>query len=102
MSQFQKANSGGPPFPRNEEEWIARGLSPDQASLKLHEEVFGAGYQTDQKTGAPIESGRGSPAHQTKQHLAALARGQEAKANHAMRIGWHPGLDAAFDPKTAA
>ncbi len=55
------------------EQSINKGLTPEEAAQKEFEDVFGVGAKRDAK-GNPIESGKGSKAQQTSQHIAALAK----------------------------
>ena len=100
MSRGFESAKGGVPFPRSANDWIEKGYSPDQAEHKMRQDVFGHDYQTD-KSGNPIEKGKGSAAQPTPQHQQELARSQEAEIARKMRMGWHPGLEQAFNPKTA-
>jgi hypothetical protein len=78
MALFQGKN-GGVPFPRNEQEWMEKGLSPEAAQHKLRADVFGHDYKVDGK-GNPIETGIGSAMQSTAQHKAALERSAGARA----------------------
>lgn len=99
MSGFQSKN-GTVPFPRSAGEWEAKGLSPADAEHKMRQDVFGHDYTTD-KSGAPIERGKGSAAQPTAQHLMAKSIGEDAERSRQMRMGWHPGLEQSFNPKAA-
>lgn len=99
MSGFQSKN-GTVPFPRSAGEWEAKGLSPADAEHKMRQDVFGPDYTTD-KSGAPVEKGKGSAAQPTAQHLMAKSISDEADMNRRMKMGWHPGLDQSFDPRSA-
>lgn len=104
----QGPGSGGVPFPRSAEEWLpklnpATGtyFTPAEAEHKMRQDVFGQDYTTDAK-GAPIERGKGSALQQTQQHLQALDNSREAERARAMRLGWGPHLEGAFDPRMQA
>lgn len=100
--QFQgKSGEGTVPFPRNVNEWMAKGMTQEAAEHKMRQDVFGHDYKTDAK-GNPIETGKGSASQQTAQHLQAKAISDDAEIARRMRTGWHPGLEHAFDPRTAA
>lgn len=100
MATFE-STKGGVPFPRTKDEWIAKGRSPEEAEHKMRQDVFGHDYQTD-KSGNPIERGKGSAFQQTPQHVQEMHRSQEAEIARKMRMGWHPGLEHAFNPRDAA
>jgi hypothetical protein len=51
------------------------GKTPAEAAQAEAESVFGVGFKRDAK-GNPIETGRGSKAQQTSQHLAALQKAE--------------------------
>lgn len=89
------------PHPRTESEWIAKGKTPEQARRKVTEDVFGVDYRTDTK-GNPIEVGKGSAAQTTQQHREALDRNTRAERAYRASLGYHPGLEGAFDPRIAA
>jgi hypothetical protein len=98
MALFQGKN-GGVPFPRNENEWLEKGLSPEQAAKKVADDVFGHGHQVDAK-GRPIETGRGSARNPTAQSKQALEIAAAARAAARSKIGYSPSLEGAFDPRT--
>jgi len=54
---------------------VNKGLTPAEAAEKEAEAVFGIGFKRDAK-GRPIETGKGSKAQQTSQHLAALQKNE--------------------------
>lgn len=97
MANFEGVK-GGVPFPRSEKEWIDKGRSPEEARQKMRDDVFGAGHQVNAK-GEPIECGKGSALQPTAQHQQALMIAQDAERARQMRMGWHPGMTTAFDPK---
>lgn len=97
MANFEGVK-GGVPFPRSEKEWIDKGRSPEEARQKMRDDVFGVGHKVD-ATGTPVENGKGSAAQPTAQHQQALAIAQDAERARQMRMGWHPGMATAFDPK---
>jgi hypothetical protein len=99
MATFE-SSKGGVPFPRTSNEWMAKGYTPEQAEHRMRQDVFGHDYQTDAK-GNPIERGKGSAAQPTAQHQMELVRSQEAEIARKMRLGWHPGMEHAFDPRSA-
>lgn len=106
MAGFE-AQKGGVPFPRSEGEWMQK-VNPDtgapfthaEASHKVAKDVFGHDYQAG-KDGKPIERGKGSALQPTAQHTNALMISQEAEISRKMRLGWHPGMETAFDPRSA-
>jgi hypothetical protein len=109
MTKLFQGKNGGAPFPRTESEWVEKKMSQGEsfegaqqfAKRKITEDVFGHDFQTD-KSGTPIERGKGSAAQPTAQHQQALMIAQEAEAKRAMTMGWHPGLTNAFDPRAQA
>lgn len=64
------------PNPMSVGEYMAKGMTFEQATNKMNELVFGVGYQTDSK-GKPVERGKGSAAQPTPQHQEALRIAQE-------------------------
>ncbi len=80
--------------PRTVNDFMAMGMSSEQAQHKVRQDVFGHDYKTDAK-GNPIEQGLGSALNPTSQHKAALAREQRPSAS----VGYHPGLEHAYDPR---
>jgi hypothetical protein len=92
------SSKAGKPFPRNVGEWMDKGYSQEQAEHKVAQDVFGNDYQKD-KAGNPIERGKGSASQPTAQHQQALAIAQDAEMARKMRMGWHPGLEQAFNPR---
>lgn len=107
MAKTFNSKDGSAPFPRTADEWTCK-LNPEtgayftapEAEHKVAKDVFGHDYQKDQ-TGSPIERGKGSALQPTAQHKQALMISQDAEAARKMRMGWHPGLESAFDPKQA-
>lgn len=99
MAEF--TSKAGKPFPRNTTEWMEKGYSLQQAEQRMHQDVFGQDYQTD-KAGRPIERGKGSAVQPTPQHQQALAIAQEAEISRKMRMGWHPGMEHAYEPNPRA
>lgn len=106
MSGFE-SKKGGVPFPRTAAEWTEKAnpatgtyYTPAEAEHKVAKDVFGHDHTVD-ASGAPVERGKGSAAQPTAQHQEALMISQEAKIARRMRLGWHPGMDGAFDPKQA-
>lgn len=101
-----KAGKGSVPFPRTETEWVetkmAQGHSFEEAQRiadhKLCQDVFGHDYRIDAK-GFPIETGRGSAAQPVTESLKAQQREKYAAEQARMRLGWHKGLENAFDPR---
>lgn len=53
------------------QELIDEGKTPEQADQKMHERVFGVGFQRD-NDGNVIEQGKGGPLQQTGSHKMAL------------------------------
>ena len=99
MTNLFQGKSGGVPFPRNVTEWMEKGLSPEQATHKMRNDVFGHNYQLDAK-GEPIERGIGSAHQQTTQHKQALERSAGARAAMRSKIGYTSAVAGAFDPRT--
>src|SRR5882724_4620676 len=93
MALFQGKN-GGAPFPRTEGEWIEKKMSQGvdyetaqkDATHKMRSDVFGHDYQID-RSGNPIERGKGSAAQPTAQHQQALQISMEAEARRQMTMG---------------
>jgi hypothetical protein len=54
---------------------LNKGMTPAEAAEMEAESVFGVGYQRDAK-GNAIETGKGSKAQSTSQHLAALQKAE--------------------------
>jgi hypothetical protein len=100
MTALFQGKGGSVPFPRNVNEWMEKGLSPEQAEHKVRQDVFGHDYQVDAK-GAPIERGKGSASQTTAQHQEALERSAAARAAMRSKIGYSRALEGAFDPKEA-
>lgn len=98
MTTLFQGKSGGVPFPRNVNEWIEKGYSPEAATHKVRQDVFGHDYKVDAK-GNPIENGRGSAQQQTAQHTEALERTAGARAAMRSKVGYSPSLEGAFDPR---
>ena len=96
--QFKKKD-GGVPFPRNTQEWIDKGLTPAQADHKLCQDVYGSNYRIDAK-GYPIETGRGSAANPVSESVKVIELEKSAAEQAKMRLGWHKGLENAFDPRS--
>lgn len=106
MAGFQSKDESVP-FPRTAGEWGAKlnpltgdRFTPVEAEHKMRQDVFGHDYKTD-AAGAPVEKGKGSAAQPTAQHENALMISQEAEMARRMRLGWHPGMTQAFDPRQA-
>jgi hypothetical protein len=99
MAQFKKKD-GGVPFPRTMQEWVDKGLSPGEALHRTTQDVFGKDYRIDPK-GYPIETGRGSAANPVSESLKAIEHEKSAAEQAKMRLGWHKGLENAFDPRSA-
>jgi hypothetical protein len=57
------------------EQALNKGKTPAEAADIEAEIVFGVGFKRDAK-GQPIETGKGSKAQQTSQHLAALQKAE--------------------------
>jgi hypothetical protein len=57
------------------EQSLNKGMTPAEAAEAEVVSVFGVGYKKDAK-GNPIETGKGSKAQQTSQHLAALQKAE--------------------------
>lgn len=93
-----QSSRGGAPFPRSANDWIEKGMEPVQAEHRMRQDVFGHDYKVDAR-GAPIEQGKGSAAQLTAQHIQAKQIGEDAAAAKGMRLGYHPGLEQAFDPR---
>lgn len=107
MAKTFNSKDGSAPFPRTADEWTCKlnletgtFFTAPEAEHKVAKDVFGHDYQKDQ-SGAPIERGKGSALQPTAQHKQALMISQDAEAARKMRMGWHPGLESAFDPKQA-
>ncbi|MCG2639662.1 MULTISPECIES: hypothetical protein [Bradyrhizobium] len=100
MTQRVQNKTGGPTFPRTAAEWQEKGHSPAQADHKMCQDVFGHDYRIDAK-GYPIETGRGSAANPVTESLIAQEREKDAAEQAKMRLGWHKGLENAFDPRSA-
>lgn len=98
MEKAFQSTRGGAPFPRSAAEWMEKGMEPAQAEHRMRQEVFGADHRTDAK-GTPIEQGKGSALQPTAQHLQAKQIAEDAARSHGMRLGYHPGLEGAFDPR---
>jgi hypothetical protein len=104
---FQKKD-GGVTFPRTMQEWMGK-INPAtgthfteaQADHKMCQDVFGPNYKLDQK-GYPIETGRGSAANPASESLKAIEREKSAAEQAKARLGWHRGLEHAFDPRSAS
>lgn len=99
MTSLFQGKNGGVPFPRNVTEWMEKGLSPEQATHKMRDDVFGEGHQVDAR-GEPIETGIGSAHQQTHQHKQALERAAGARAAMRSKIGYTSAVAGAFDPRT--
>jgi hypothetical protein len=98
---FQQKDTGKVPFPRTTDEWVAGGMSPEQAEHRVAQDVFGHDYTKDAR-GRPLERGKGSASNQTEHHRMALARAEEARGALRSKAGWSPSLVGGFDPKLAA
>jgi hypothetical protein len=88
-----RSKSGRIPFPRTKQEWEESGLSPQQAEHKLRCDVFGHDYTTD-RSGNPVEKGKGSAAQQTAQSKMAYERAHPSKRPS---VGYSGGEQ--FNPK---
>jgi hypothetical protein len=108
MAKTFQGKNGGAPFPRTESEWVEKkmqqGVSFEDASKfadhKMCQDVFGHDYKIDAK-GFPIETGIGSAANPGDSDRVKRAEA-DAMAQAKMRLGWHKGLETAFDPRAGA
>jgi hypothetical protein len=105
MAQFKKKD-GGACFPRTADEWMQKvnpatgaHFTEAEADHKVCQDVFGRNYKIDAK-GYPIETGRGSAANPVSESLKAQEIEKNAAAQAKMRLGWHKGLEQAYDPRT--
>ena len=99
------SKEGSAPFPRSADDWKLKvnpvtgvNFTQKEAEHKVAQDVFGHDYTTD-RSGNPIEKGKGSAHQQTAQHQQALMIAQDAEISRKLRMGWHPGLENAFNPK---
>jgi hypothetical protein len=67
-----------------EAELIEEGMTPEEAKREMDRRVFGFNVTYD-RSGRPVERGRGSAAQPTEQHLAALEKAEGAAAANAAR-----------------
>lgn len=98
MEKAFQSTRGGAPFPRSANEWIEKGMEPAQAENRMRQEVFGHDHKVD-ASGKPVEQGKGSAAQPTAQHLQAKQIAEDGARQHGMRMGYHGGLEGAFDPR---
>jgi hypothetical protein len=72
-----------------------------EADHKMCQDVFGFGYKIDER-GFPIETGLGSKANPSDESSRVMAAEKQAAEDAKRRLGWHRGLEKAFDPRSAA
>ena len=65
--------------PMNVAEFMAAGMSREQAEQEMARRVFGHDHRTD-RHGRPVEQGIGSPGHESPQHWDSLGKYEGADA----------------------